>query len=169
MFLTILLAFASQSPLRAEATAREQLQQFTAGLESLRARFTQTVHDADGWLMEQSEGEVLMSKPHYFRWDYEGEYPQQIVADGERVWIYDVVLEQVSVKSQSLAAADSPLTVLIEPELLDEQFRVSELGESEGLALLELLPLDEQTEFERILLGFSGNTMQMMILEKSPK
>ena len=121
--------------------ARDQLQQFTGALESLQANFDQEIVDFNGRLIETSSGRIVLMKPDFFRWDYVGEYPQQIVADGERVWIYDVELEQVSIKAQSSAAADSPLSVLTKPESIDEQFRVTELGIADGENLLELVPM----------------------------
>jgi outer membrane lipoprotein carrier protein len=149
----------------AEDSARAQLQHFTSGLNSLEASFDQEIVDVDGRPVETSSGQLVLMQPAMFRWEYSGEYPQQIVADGERVWIYDIELEQVSVKAQSSATADSPLSVLTQPETLDEQFQVTELGIAEGEALLELVPLDSQSEFDRIILGFYENQLRSMILE----
>ena len=145
--------------------ARDQLQCFTHELKSLQANFDQEIVDFNGRLIETSSGRIVLMKPDFFRWDYVGEYPQQIVADGERVWIYDVELEQVSIKAQSSAAADSPLSVLTKPESIDEQFRVTELGIADGENLLELVPINEQAEFERIILGMADNRLETMILE----
>ena len=148
-------------------SARVQLNHFTHELESLSADFQQSVSDANGDLIESSEGVMRLMRPDRFRWDYRGEFPQQIVADGERVWIYDIELEQVSVKPQSHMAADSPLTILVDPAALDQQFTASELGNYEGMALLELIPSRSQAEFERLLLGLADNQLQMMVLEDS--
>ena len=141
------------------------MQQFTSDLDSLQANFDQEIVDVDGRLVEISSGRVVIMKPDYFRWDYTGDYPQQIVADGERVWIYDIELEQVSIKMQSSAAADSPLSVLTRPDTLDQQFRITELGNAAGEDLLELVPLDAQAEFGRIILGMADNRLKSMILE----
>jgi len=167
----IILLLALSWPLTIHAepadSARSQLDQFTRDLESLSADFQQSVSDANGDLIETSEGVMRLQSPDLFRWDYRGEFPQQIVADGERVWIYDIELEQVSVKSQSHLAADSPLTILVEPAALEQQFSASELGEYEGMALLELIPSRDQAEFERLLLGLADNQLRMMVLEDS--
>jgi outer membrane lipoprotein carrier protein len=163
--LPILVLFTCVHSARGQSGALEQLEQFTSGLNSLQANFNQEIFAADGRLVETSSGRLVLVKPDFFRWDYTGEYPQQIVADGKRVWIYDIELEQVSIKVQSSAAADSPLSVLTRPETIDEQFKITELGSADGEALLELVPLDEQAEFNRIIVGLADNQMRSMILE----
>ena len=90
-------------------TARGQLERFSAGLETLRARFEQQVVSNDGAVDEVTGGEVWLQRPQRFRWEYGGDFPQLVVADGQRVWIYDVALEQVTVEDQNAAAADSPV------------------------------------------------------------
>jgi outer membrane lipoprotein carrier protein len=139
----LLLFIVASAPLVAEepklsppGSARQQLDRFSDGLSSLRARFEQRVVDGDGKLRESSEGEVWLRRPRLFRWEYGGEFPEIVVADGERVWIYDVALEQVTVRRQSEAEADSPLSLLTEPSRLDERFAVREAGEALGFQLL---------------------------------
>ncbi len=99
------------------------------------------------------------------RWIYQGDFPETIVADGDNIWIYDETLEQVTVKPQSDQAADSPLLILTDISRLDEQFRVTELGDFEDMLLLELKSLDMEAEFERILLGFNAAGVSMMTME----
>ena len=48
---------------------------------------------------------------------------------------------------------------------LDEQFQVTELGDFEGMLLLELKSLDTESEFERILLGVAPGEVRMMAME----
>jgi outer membrane lipoprotein carrier protein len=162
---TLLLLIAASSAQAEDHAALDQLMIFTGKMESLQANFDQEIVDVDGRHVETSSGRIVLMKPDFFRWDYVGEYPQQIIADGERVWIYDIELEQVSIKMQSSAAANSPLSVLTKPETIEEQFRITELGIADGENLLELIPLDEQAEFDRIILGLADNRLEMMILE----
>jgi outer membrane lipoprotein carrier protein len=170
--LFLLLFIVASAPLVAEepklsppGSARQQLDRFSDGLSSLRARFEQRVVDGDGKLRESSEGEVWLRRPRLFRWEYGGEFPEIVVADGERVWIYDVALEQVTVRRQSEAEADSPLSLLTEPSRLDERFAVREAGEALGFQLLELRSLDSEAPFERLLLGLGDGQLRLMIME----
>lgn len=148
-----------------ETSARQQLEQFSAGLESLHARFEQQVTSTDGEVQDTSSGEVWLSRPQRFRWSYGGDFPELVVGDGTRIWIYDEALEQVTVKNQSLEATDSPLALLTDPGQLERQFAVREAGDAWGLQLLELRSLDAESEFERILLGLRDNRLELMVME----
>jgi len=149
----------------ASAPARSQLDRFSAGLEGLHATFEQVVKGPDGQVEDTGRGEVWLARPDLFCWEYQGEFPERIVADGRHVWIYDESLEQVTVKPQSALADDSPLGLLTDPAAIDERFSVRELGENEGLALLELESVTEEAEFERVLLGLTGDELRLMIME----
>ncbi len=148
-----------------ETPGRAQLELFSEGLETLHARFDQRVISSDGAVEDGSSGEVWLQRPGLFRWEYGGDYPERVIADGKNIWIHDEVLEQVTVKSQSEAAVDSPLTLLTDLGQLDEQFAVAEVGEDGGLQLIELRSRAAESEFERILLGLSDNVLRMMIME----
>jgi outer membrane lipoprotein carrier protein len=94
------------------ADARAQLDAFSKGLDGLRGSFVQNVIPADGGQGETSSGTLALKAPRQFRWTYAEPFPQEIVADGLNVWIHDVDLEQVTVRGQSGAESQSPLTVL---------------------------------------------------------
>lgn len=146
-------------------SAQQQLEQFSAGLETLHAKFEQKVIGTDGAVADESSGEMWLSRPQKFRWAYGGDFPELVVADGTRIWIYDEALEQVTVRNQSREAADSPLALLTNPGQLNRQFDIRDAGEAEGLQLLELRSRMTESEFERILLGLDGNQLELMIME----
>jgi outer membrane lipoprotein carrier protein len=155
--------------------ARQALERFAHNLDSLHARFSQRVISTDGFVEDESEGEVWLQKypaqeqgranGGYFRWAYYGEFPELIVADGEKVWIYDEALEQVTVRDQSDAADDNPLVLLTDLAMLDRHFEVRELGEIDGMHLLELRSRDENSEFERVLLGLIDGRLDLLAME----
>jgi len=159
------LAFALAAQAGEAGPARAQLDRFSDGLEGLYATFEQVVKGPDGSLEDTGRGEVWLARPDHFCWQYQGEFPEQIVADGKYVWMYDESLEQVTVKPQSALADDSPLGLLTDPSAIDARFTVAELGESDGLALLELESLAAESEFERVLLGFADNELRLMVME----
>ena len=155
-------------PMTASAQAesgREQLDRFAEGLNSLTSDFEQRVIGRDGDVEDQSEGKVWLRQPHFIRWEYGGDFPELVVADGKQIWIYDESLEQVTIKPQSEFAADSPLSLLTDIEKLDSQFEVREAGDVDGMLLLELRPKQTETEFERVLLGLRENELRMMTME----
>jgi outer membrane lipoprotein carrier protein len=145
--------------------ARAQLERFTSELNSLDARFEQRVINADGLVEDESSGRVWIAHPNRFRWEYGGDFPELVLADGERVWLYDEILEQVTIKPQSSLTADSPLMLLTDISQLDVQFVVRELGDGDGLELLELKAINPESQFERILLGLGNDQVMLMAME----
>lgn len=122
------------------AGGRDDLNTFTKGLKGLDGQFTQQVFDAQGKLKESSSGKVAVSAPRLFRWEYVKPYPQLIIADGRKVWVYDPDLQQVSVRPQGAEEQNSPLAVLVDPSRLDAQFVVKDAGIVGGLTWLSLAP-----------------------------
>jgi outer membrane lipoprotein carrier protein len=165
--LVVLFVFTSTTLAQNESSgpARQGLEVFSDGLVSLQATFSQTVVGTDGQVEAESTGEVWLQRPGLFRWSYGGEFPELIVADGTKLWLFDPVLEQVTVKAQSGLAEDSPLVLLTDLALMDEQFSVTEVGEFEGLNLLELVSINPESEFDRVLLGFDDTNLALMSLE----
>ena len=155
-----LSGFADQSGL-----ARSRLESFTNGLNSLHAGFTQKVSSQDGRVQEQSQGEVWLQKPDRLRWSYGGDFPELIVADGLNIWVYDEMLEQVTVRAQAGSGHSSPLLLLTDVSGLDQRYDVTEMGELDGLALLSLVSSQPEAEFDRILIGIGEQGVQLMTLE----
>ena len=147
------------------ASGRAALEAFTKDLVRFGADFEQVIISADGAVMEEGAGEVWMQRPDRFRWSYVGEFPELIVADGEHIWMYDESLEQVTVRRQGDLGGDSPLLVLMDLSVLDERFRVTELGTVTGLHLVELIAREPDAQFERLVLGFQDETLQRLVLE----
>ena len=165
-FLASLAILAIPSAVTAQSgPARAQLERFTNGLESLHARFDQQIINADGLVEEKSSGQLWIAHPNRFRWEYGGDFPELVVADGDKVWLYDEMLEQVTIRQQSSLTADSPLTLLTDLSQLDVQFAVRELGDDSGLDLLELRAHNPESQFERILLGLVDDKVLLMAME----
>ena len=145
------------------AGARDDLNAFTKGLKGLDGDFVQQVYTSQGKLKETSSGQVQLSVPRLFRWEYTSPYPQLIVADGEKVWIYDPDLAQVTVRPQGLEEQSSPLAALFEPARLDAMFVVEESGSAGGLSWLKLTPKEgREASFRSARLGFDGASLVKM-------
>jgi len=136
----------------AQTSAREQLDRFADDLQTLSGQFAQTTLDADGFVSESSSGDIFFSSPDRFRWRYLEPFPQELVADGEKLWHYDESLEQVTLQDQP-SASDSPLLVLTRPELLDRFYVISETGDDD---VLEFRPLAEEAEFQVARMYFAN-------------
>ena len=147
----------------AVAGARDDLAAFTKGLKGLDGQFSQQVFDVRGKQKEASSGRVAVSAPRLFRWEYTKPYPQLIVADGSKVWIHDPDLQQVTVREQGAEEQNTPLSALIDPGKLDQQFNVKEAGTADGLQWLALTPKNGgEASFESARLGFGKEGLARM-------
>jgi len=146
----------------AQAGARDDLDVFTQGLKGLKASFTQQVYDPNGKARETSSGQVALAAPRLFRWEYTKPYAQLIVADGQRVWVYDPDLDQATRRAQGDAEQGSPLAALIDPARLDRDYVVTEAGTSNGLDWLSVKPRKGDSGFESARLGFGDGGLEQM-------
>lgn len=146
------------------AAAIEKLHQFLQSTHSLRADFTQTVIGRNSHPGQASSGVMMISRPGKFRWQIDKPYSQLLVGDGQKVWIYDPDLRQVTVKKASLALGGTPAALLAGDNTLEKAFDLREVGEHEGLDWLEAIPKSTESGFEKIRLGFSGNELRAMNL-----
>ncbi len=148
----------------ASAGGVDQLDAFLNGLTTLEADFQQSLYDENLYPLEESRGAFLLSRPDRFRWDYRQPEAQLIVADGDKVWIYDRDLSQVTVRAMGAALGATPATLLSSDRPVDENFEVSELQPSGGLEWIGLKPRQADTGFSHIRLGLDGNVLKLMEL-----
>lgn len=146
------------------ASGIERLNTFTSQLKSFRADFSQTVYDANSEPLQESKGTVVLQRPGRFRWDYQKPYSQLIVADGEKLWVYDSELKQVTVKNQSETLGQAPIMLLSGNRPLEEQFNLKSLGPRENLEWVELVPKVKDTDFTVVYLGLDAEGLKVMEL-----
>jgi outer membrane lipoprotein carrier protein len=154
-------------PAMAVTSGSERLNIFVKTVMTFQAKFTQTVLDPQGQVMEKAEGLFILQRPGKFRWNYKEPYPQMIVADGKNIWFYDVDLEQVSVTPQQEALADTPATLLSGDSLPEDKYLLSELPSEDGLAWVELTPKDTESNFQTVTLAFDRQSLRQMIMKDS--
>jgi outer membrane lipoprotein carrier protein len=142
----------------------ERLDAFFNEVTSVRADFTQQVLDTQKKTLQQTSGTMLLLRPGRFRWDYTKPYQQLIVANGEKVWLYDVDLEQVTVKKMDAALGSTPALLLSSDAKIEENFTVNEMGGEHDLAWVELTPKNKEGGFERLALGFDEHNLKRMEL-----
>ena len=163
----ILLAMCLPLNAIAAGSATDKLNIFVQSVITFKAKFNQTVIDAQGQVLEEAEGFFILERPGKFRWDYQEPYPQHIVADGTRIWFYDVDLEQVTVKSQLEALADTPATLLSGETMPQDNYLLADIPSEDGLSWVELIPKDVESNFQTITLAFDKQGLQQMIMKDS--
>lgn len=146
-------------------TALDRLHIFFTGLKTLKADFKQTVQGARFTTEESSQGSFVIARPGKFRWHYQIPYEQLIVSDGKKVWIYDVDLEQVTVKPLGATLGNTPALLLSGEQPLEQNFVIKDEGERDGLAWVSLQPKQTDVSFTKLRLGFGPETLRVMVLE----
>ena len=147
------------------ASVTERLQSFFAEKGSMRADFTQTVKGAAFAQPGESRGTFMLQRPGKFRWDYNQPYKEQIVGDGQRLWIYNVDLEQVIVKPMDAALGDTPALLLSGGGDISERFVISAITDrDDNLQWVRLVPKKDDTGFKEIRLGFGPKHLLAMEL-----
>ena len=164
----VMLCIAGTGLAHADA-ADKKLRDFFNQIKSMKADFSQSIVSESKPSVEKSSGVLQMERPGKFRWDYSFPFKQQIVADGRKLWIYDIEMDQVIVKPLDLVLGNTPAVLLSGNADIAEKFEVSEItttSDSEkGLFWMQLSPKQEETGFEKLLLAFSGNDLRVMELK----
>ncbi|MFK7890662.1 MAG: outer membrane lipoprotein chaperone LolA [Granulosicoccus sp.] len=160
--LLVSLIFSAQ-PLQAD-DGLDELTRFIAELDTFEADFEQSLYGSGPEPLETSVGSVRLKRPGRFVWTYTEPETQIIIADGERIWMYDKDLEQVTVNPIDDRIVGSPLELLMNAGDLAESFDLRSLGDAEGIRWVELSPREPSSDFEMIFIGLDDSGLAAMEL-----
>lgn len=161
-FRSLGLVVASLTFAPAHATPADELKRFIDGVQTLSASFTQTQSDEDGKVLATSTGQMWLSRPGKFRWDYKTPYAQLMVCDGDKIWVYDPDLSQVTVRPAREALAGTPAELLSQQALLSEAFTLSDGGTEGGASVVKLTPKSADSDFKSIELWLAAGVPRKM-------
>ena len=145
-------------PIAAHADAVDALKAFVQQVKTGRATFTQTVTSPDGVKTKTSSGSFEFARPDRFRFAYTKPFEQLIVADGQKVWIYDTDLNQVSSRKFSQALGATPAALLAGSDL-SRDFDLVALPPKDGLDWAKATPKAKDGAFESMRIGFKGKQL----------
>lgn len=149
----------------AHADAVADLESFFQTTNTLSGSFTQQVYETDGPRISQSSGSFELARPGRFRWSYLKPHQQILVSNGQKLWIYEKDLAQVTVRAVGKALGRAPITLLGGSVPLTESYTLSDDGSRNGLNWVKLVPKDlKNSQFERVLLGLKGSSVQQMVM-----
>lgn len=161
----LLLALVLAAPAQASAVAA--LREFLAQTKSARGEFTQQVTRGNAPAAPPSSGTFVFERPGKFRWTYLKPYEQVLVADGERLYLFDKDLNQVTIKRIAAALPASPASILFGGNEFERDFAVAEAGTRDGLQWLTATPRVKDSQFERIEIGFRDGLPAAMVIADS--
>ncbi len=152
------LAATLAAPLAVAADPVETLRGFVRDVRSGHAEFTQTVTSPDGARKKTSSGSFDFARPNRFRFAYAKPFEQTIVGDGEKVWIHDADLNQVSSRKLGQALGATPAALLAGGSL-ERDFDLANLPPKDGLEWAEAKPKAKDGAFQAVRVGFKGNDL----------
>ncbi|MGE5451679.1 MAG: outer membrane lipoprotein chaperone LolA [Acidobacteriota bacterium] len=165
----------------ARADGVETLRAFVKDVQSGRGAFTQVVTSPDGKRVRKSAGSLEFQRPNRFRFTYQTPAEQVIVGDGQKVWLWDADLNQVTVRPMSQAMGSTPAALLAGGSL-DKDFVLKNVAASSpnaaaatstgsqqlnsSIEWVEALPRTKDGQFQSVRVGFRGpNLAALEILD----
>ncbi|MCP4875057.1 MAG: outer membrane lipoprotein chaperone LolA [Gammaproteobacteria bacterium] len=145
--------------------AEQRLQSALKNMDNLSAEFKQTLRDEDKNIIQQSRGTLALQRPGKFAWIYTDPFEQRIIADGNELWVYDVELDQVTVKPMGESISNTPIMILMKQSDVSKQFNISEVGQRKFLYWVELKPADANLEYTSIYIGLDDGEVRAMELQ----
>lgn len=143
------------------ASAGDQLQSRLNGMKTMTANFKQVVKAKEREI-SRSTGDMALQRPGRFRWMTKEPMEQLVVADGKKLWIYDVDLEQVSVKKQGNSLGGTAALFLSGyDDTVAREFSV-QMSTKAGQEIYDLKALSGKANFQRLKLIFSGSTLKTL-------
>jgi outer membrane lipoprotein carrier protein len=144
-------------------TPGELLQSKLNTIRSMTANFNQVVK-AKQREVSRSSGTMALERPGRFRWQTKSPMEQLVVADGQKMWIYDVDLEQVTVKKQEKGLGGTAALFLSGyDDTVTRDFDVTQKSEGQVITF-DLKSKSAKANFLRIKLIFSQDNLTGMEL-----
>ena len=133
----------------------------------MQAGFVQTIYDNYGKPVQKSSGNMALQRPGKFRWEIKKPMPQTIIANSERLWIYDPDLQQVTIRSLKTEAGEAPALLFLSHQnaALEQDYNVEALPQKGGLRWFLLKPRKNDNMFASVKMGFMNSRLQEMVLE----
>jgi len=155
--LLALLLFAV--PVHADQTAAERIAARLEPVARFSAEFVQTVRGSRQEVRESAEGYIHIERPRRFKWVVEDPYPQLIVTNGDRLYIYDPDLDQVQVRHLDEALEGTPALVLAGTAAdIASHFDVSERQDA-TTTVFTLVPRSRDALYTELLMTFDTDAL----------
>ena len=131
-------------------------------VESMETRFEQVTVDQSGSVLQSIDGLLTVARPGKMRWETQPPYEQLVVSDGELVWIYDMDLEQVTIRQLEQKLQDTPALLLSgDTAEISDSYDVGMVRQKE-LLRFTLHPKDSSQLFESLEFDYRGDKLAGM-------
>jgi len=147
-----------------EEAATKRLTELLNQAQTINARFSQLTLDASGTQLQETAGELVLKRPGLFRWHTDQPMEQLLVSNGEKVWLYDPDLEQVTIQTLDQRLTHTPALLLSgDVSQIRENF---EIDYKEGGSVVDFIlkPKAKDSLFDSLRLSFRNRMLNDMQL-----
>ncbi|WP_437880909.1 outer membrane lipoprotein chaperone LolA [Pseudomonas sp. LRF_L74] len=132
--------------------------------QTMTARFSQLTLDGSGTQLQETAGELALKRPGLFRWHTDAPQEQLLVSNGQKVWLYDPDLMQVTIQSLDQRLTHTPALLLSgDVSKIRENFEIS-FKEAGEVVDFTLKPKAKDTLFDNLRLSFRRGVINDMQL-----
>lgn len=151
-------------PVQADERSIQRLTQLLNQAQTLTARFSQLTLDGSGTQLQESAGELALKRPGLFRWHTDEPMEQLLVSNGQKVWLYDPDLQQVTIQTLDQRLTHTPALLLSgDVSRIGENFEITH-KEAGGVVDFILKPKAKDTLFDNLRLSFRNGVINDMQL-----
>jgi outer membrane lipoprotein carrier protein len=164
MLLLAVLSFSSVAAVADDSRAVQRLTELLNQAQTLSARFSQLTLDGSGTQLQETAGQLALKRPGLFRWHTDAPMEQLLVSNGEKVWLYDPDLEQVTIQTLDQRLTHTPALLLSgDVSKISENFEISH-SESGNVVDFILKPKSKDSLFDSLRLSFRNKVLNDMQL-----
>jgi outer membrane lipoprotein carrier protein len=164
MLLLAVLSVTSCAALADEQASVQRLTQLLNQAQTITARFSQLTLDGSGTQLQETAGQLALKRPGLFRWHTDAPMEQLLVSNGEKVWLYDPDLEQVTIQTLDQRLTHTPALLLSgDVSKIQDNFEISH---KEGGSVVDFMlkPKSKDSLFDSLRLSFRSGVLNDMQL-----
>ena len=164
MLLLAVMAFFVVPAQADDAVAVARLTALLSQAKTLTARFSQLTLDGSGTQLQETAGELALQRPGLFRWHTDAPAEQLLVSNGQKVWLFDPDLNQVTIQVLDQRLTHTPALLLSgDVSKISENFEVSH---KEGGSVVDFIlkPKAKDSLFDNLRLSFRNGVINDMQL-----
>ncbi|MFT6898973.1 MAG: outer membrane lipoprotein carrier protein [Paraglaciecola sp.] len=145
------------------ADATGSLKNRLGNLHSFQAKFTQRVTDANGEVLQEAKGNIVLQQPNRLFWQLDAPYESVMIADGQTLWNVDPFVEQVVAVDQAQAVKNNPLILLTQPH--SDAWDGFKVSREENTFIIQTIHTD--SPITRLTLNFQGEALVALSMQDS--
>lgn len=166
LILFVLLLGLSCPLAMADSASLEQIQRRYQEISSFKGTFRQHVLAEMQKAERTATGTVYFLKPGKMRWEYEPPNEQVILTDGTTLWLYDPLLDNVTLQPLDQVTRGTPLAFLLGLGDLSQDFTqrdiTTRLIEQANTQVIELVPNEPIPGWQFIQLAINPETKDLV-------